>query len=309
MKFRFVALIAVFLMPMMHSQVPPPKPEHLFHHLFAPHHDEDELEQRSKSLSCAVVLITAGTRTGTGFYISPDGNVATAAHVLGDKLVIPLPTGKVWIGILGPGQISIKSSEDKLPEQYTVSQILDNNADAFAADVAILKTHRNTSCWLVVGPEETIHTGEHVLALGFPGLSFGSLTMYSGIVSGRIKSTLPMGKTIQGQAFISDVEFIRAQMPLSPGFSGAPLIDDKNRAIGVVTNAGAWSPDLDQLIQAVASRGPQASSVNGPDLQTMIGELAAAFHDYGSPGYGDAVPMRYLGKAKEGDRLPLLPAR
>jgi hypothetical protein len=85
-------------------------------------------------------------------------------------------------------------------------------------------------------------------------------------------------------------------MPISPGLSGAPVVDDENRAIGVVTSAGAWSQDLDFLLKWERLReSRQPPMPNGSlDLPTLLGELAEMFHDYGSPGYGDAVPMSYL---------------
>lgn len=311
MQLRSVVLVLTFFGVPLLAQVPAPKPEGLLYHIFAPHHDSFDLEQRSKSLSCAIVLVTAGNRTGTGFYVSAEGDIATAAHVLGDKIVAPLPNGKVWIAIMGPSELTIKRSEEEEAEPYRVSAVLENNADAFAADVALLKTGKPSPCWLQVDGEETIHTGQHVLALGFPGLAFGSLTMYTGIVTGRLKSNLPMGRTVQGMPYTSDVQFIRAQMPISPGFSGAPLIDDRNRAIGIVTNSGMWSSDLDSLIQRVSQQVPGARpspAADGPDLQALIAELAESFHDYGSPGYGDAVPMRYLKKVPAANLPPAAPA-
>ncbi len=116
------------------AQVPAPKHERLFHHLFAPHADNPSLlEQRSKNLSCALVLIVAGNRAGTGFYISADGDIATAAHVLGNKIVAELPDGRARITLVSPIQIFIKNSVDQQGERFNVGEVLENNADAFSA--------------------------------------------------------------------------------------------------------------------------------------------------------------------------------
>jgi hypothetical protein len=131
--------------------------------------------------------------------------------------------------------------------------------------------------------------------------------MYSGYVSARLRSGLPIGKTVLNQPITSNVDLIRVQMPISPGLSGAPIIDDKNRAIGIVTSAGAWSQDLDLLLNWEHLRESQpvpAGAVQQVDFQSMLGELAEMFHDYGSPGYGDAVPMRYLKKVPEVNPQP-----
>jgi S1-C subfamily serine protease len=294
MKLRIGTLIAIVVSPVLLAQVPAPKHESWVR-LFAHRHDSDNLERRSISLGCALVLITAGDKTGSGFYISPDGDVATAAHVIGDEVIAEMPDGQLLISITSPAKISVKNSDGN-STVYSTNKILQNNPAAWFADVARLRTGKKVSCWLSTAGDGDVRIGQHVLALGFPGLAFGSLSMYSGVVSGRLRTALPTGKTLQGHLVTSNVEFVRVQMPISPGLSGAPVVDDENRAIGVVTSAGVWSQDLDFLLQRERLRESQhLPSPNGsPDLPTLLGELAEMFHDYGSPGYGDAVPMRYL---------------
>jgi Trypsin-like peptidase domain len=309
MKLLIATLIATLAGPILLAQVPAPKHES-WAHLFAFRRNSDNLERRSVSLGCALVLITAGDRTGSGFYISSDGDVATAAHVIGDRVIAEMPGGQFLISITSPAKISVKSSDGNPPTVYSTNEILQNNADAWSADVALLRTGKKVSCWLSPAGEGNIRTGQHVLALGFPGLAFGSLSMYSGVVSGRLRTALPTGETLQGHPVTSNVELVRLQMPISPGLSGAPVVDDKNRAIGVVTSAGAWSQDLDFLLQWERLRESRQPPVpNGAlDFPSLLGELAEMFHDYGSPGYGDAVPMRYLKTAPEAGRPPAIDA-
>lgn len=216
--------------------------------------------------------------------------------MIGDKVIAEMPGGQFLISITSPAKISVKSSDGNPPTVYSTNEILQNNADAWSADVALLRTGKKVSCWLSPAGDGDIRTGQHVLALGFPGLAFGSLSMYSGVVSGRLRTALPTGKTLQGHPVTSNVELVRLQMPISPGLSGAPVVDDENRAIGIVTSAGAWSQDLDFLLQWERLRESRQLPIpNGTlDFPTLLGELAEMFHDYGSPGYGDAVPMRYL---------------
>jgi hypothetical protein len=140
--------------------------------------------------------------------------------------------------------------------------------------------------------------------LGFPGLAFGSLTMYEGIVSApSMTSDLPVGQTITGQDVKATNQFIRVQMPISGGLSGAPVLDEDNKAIAVVTNAGLWGgPPMDRMIQLLDTKQlgpallqppfvPQKDTLN---LNWVIGVLAKSFHQYSSPGYGDCVPLSYL---------------
>jgi hypothetical protein len=97
-------------------------------------------------------------------------------------------------------------------------------------------------------------------------------------------------------------------MPISAGLSGAPVIDDENRAVAIVTNAGGWTQDLDHLLLAFHSgafeapqpppnpQQPPNSITFSLNSMALTAELAGLFHDFASPGYGDAVPLRYLKK-------------
>jgi S1-C subfamily serine protease len=177
---------------------------------------------------------------------------------------------------------------------------VDGNADNWGYDVAIFHTKRHTNCWLAIGDDKGANPGDHVLTLGFPGLAFGSLTLYSGIMSARLQELLPAGKTAKGELILPSNDFLRVQMPISPGISGAPIIDDENRVIGVVTTAGAWSQDLEQLTEFQRMRDQQQNQLPPGmiDLAAATAHLASMIHDFASPGYGDAVPMHYLVRTK-----------
>jgi hypothetical protein len=127
-------------------------------------------------------------------------------------------------------------------------------------------------------------------------------------MSARLKTNLPMAILSTGQPLIPSNEFIRVQMPISSGLSGAPIIDDENRAVAIVTQAGGWTQDLDHLLLAFhggafQTPAPQQATPLPPNtitfsinLGAVTAQLAGLFHDYASPGYGDAVPLHYLRK-------------
>lgn len=274
--------------------------------------DTNELQQRVENLKCALVLIEAGPRLGTGFYISADGDVATASHVIGDRSFSRNPIAGINVTIAVPTVMFFTDSKGERME--VPASALENNPDAWLVDVARLKTGRNTSCWLREVDDRQSLPGEHLITLGFPGLSFQTLTVYSGIMSARLKTNLPTVILTTGEAVPPSNEFIRVQMPISAGLSGAPIIDDENRAVAVVTNAGGWTQDLDRLMLAfrggafqepptppVAPTPPMAQPAPNTisftlNSMALTAELAGLFHDYASPGYGDAVPLRYLRK-------------
>ena len=99
---RILTAVLMIFNTLLVAQVPPPKHESHMHHLFASHRDSDNLAQRYEDLKCALVLIEAGNQQGTGFFISADGNVATASHVLGQRSFSKLPNGHIHVDFALP---------------------------------------------------------------------------------------------------------------------------------------------------------------------------------------------------------------
>ncbi len=238
---RFVVVLVAVMLPgsLCLAQVRAPKHESRLKHLFSSHRDRDNLAARYADLRCAMVTIEwtdtlvftttsqpgqppltqqmTITHFGTGFYTSADGDVTTAAHVVGNKSWSDAGTGMV-VSIATPQSWEIQNSKE---EKLTVThERLVNSPDAWGADLALIQTNHAAPCWLRMRSKPAIGAGEHVITLGFPALAFGSLTMYTGIVSARLKSDLPVGITIQGAPVKPQNEFLRIQMPLSPGLSG-----------------------------------------------------------------------------------------
>lgn len=286
------------------AQVAPPKKQSRIH---------DDLPQRFIDIQCALVLIQSGPRLGTGFYISHDGDLATASHVLGDRTFSSDPDGAITAKLAMPQTITITNFKGEKSEIST--HLVESNPDAWASDVARIKSGVVPSCWLSEADDLKASPGEHVIAIGYPALSFQALTIYTGIMSARLKTNFPT-ITVTGQPFMPSNDFIRVQMPISTGLSGAPIIDDENRVLGVVTNAGGWTQDLDLLLMAFRGGAfkttPPPPNPNQPpntfsfslNEMALTGELAGLIHDFASPGYGDAVPLRYLEKPQPQNQLP-----
>jgi S1-C subfamily serine protease len=248
-----------------------------------------------------MVLVVVGNRYGTGFYTSSDGDVVTASHVLGDRSWNSSGTG-MTVTMTGPPAFEVRNDQGK---SFSVPKAdLEVNGDAWGADVARIKTRTVPPCWLEMGNDALARPGQHIITLGFPSLAFGSLTMYSGIISARLKSELPVGKTNDGKAVLATNDVLRVQMPISPGISGAAVIDDDNRVIAVVTAAGAWSAQLDFLAQLSRMGAFQNAPQNNLDLTAAVAQFAQIFHDYGSPGYGDSVPLSYLKTTAQSNPKP-----
>jgi len=305
---RFVPLVILIATSLL-AQVAPPKRESRLHHIFTPHHNGDNLEQRFQDVQCSLVLIQSVYdnifHTGTGFFISADGEVATASHVVGARTWIAQPQNGLYINLALPLTFTVTTSDGKAhPVAASAVQV---EPAAFAADVVLVKTGIHPQCWLMADKDDQVKPGQHVITMGFPGLSFGSLALYSGIVSAQLKAgqvDLPVGITANTKQIVKNMsELVRVQMPISGGLSGAPVPNDDNHAIGIVISAGEWSSDLDWLTQLKRTNALDVPQPPDPNQHTvsmasLIAQLAESFHSYASPGYGDAVPMKYLRKGQ-----------
>lgn len=301
------------------SQVGPPRHESRWHHIFFRHREPENLRERYEELRCAMVTISweetstiaipnqpvltiTTAHFGTGFYTSANGTVLTAAHVIGNKswgdpkppssdIIVNLATPLEW-KIQNSKNENVRVSNDKLNQHLS---------NGWGADLAEIETGSTPPCWLRTSDGDSISPGDHVIVLGFPQLAFRSLTLYSGIVSGRLKSDLAIGVAIPSNTPVKPKnDFLRIQMPLSPGLSGSAVIDDENRAVAVVSAAGASTAILDALVQSASIQEavplPPGTSRN-VDWPLAVGDLAKTLRDYASPGYGDSVPLKYLKEA------------
>src|SRR5579864_6079703 len=89
------------------AQVRPPKQESHLHHIFGAHRDSDNLAQRFNELKCALVLIRTANGFGTGFFVSRDGDIATASHVLGQRMFTSEDNGRMKTELVLPQTFNV----------------------------------------------------------------------------------------------------------------------------------------------------------------------------------------------------------
>lgn len=136
--------------------------------------------------------------SGSGAVISPDGHIVTAAHVIkgATYLEIVTPTGTFPATVL-------------------------NNDEQ--NDVALLKVDRAFDSHIRVGRSSEVRLGQSVATIGFPNI---------GIQGHSPKVTQGMISSENGVQ--NDIRMWQISVPIQPGNSGGPLLDEHGRLIGVV---------------------------------------------------------------------------
>lgn len=156
----------------------------------------EELVRRTKP---AVVYLKALDKSGTGFFVTETGVIATNAHVARgeESLLTILPSGE---------QLEAK--------------VVYIDADL---DIALAKVGGKEFPHLALAEAATVRQGENVLAIGNPGDAM-LFSVTKGIVSA-------VGKF----ANAGPGTWIQTDTPINPGNSGGPLLNARGEVIGINT--------------------------------------------------------------------------
>lgn len=158
----------------------------------------------------AVVSISvkgsAGSGTGSGFFLDSDGFILTNNHVVESAA--------------RSGTITVELSDGK---KYRAKLI---GRDA-PYDLAVLKIDVVGAPTLQLGNSDSVQVGDAVIAIGSPlGLS-GTVT--SGIISSKNRAVT----TGNGSGESSFINALQTDAAINPGNSGGPLVDATGAVIGV----------------------------------------------------------------------------
>ncbi len=157
------------------------------------------------------------------------------------------------------------------------------------ADLAVLRVEdRRGLEQLPLGDQSGLERGDHVAAVGFPGVPAvePTLARARGVVASAETELLATGGTLQhpGPRFLPDYpRVIQTNAALLPGYSGGPLLDAGGRVVGVNTVMGTAKPGAPGEVQSYAIGIDRAKEIIGV-LRT--GESLAWF------GTGLAFPPR-----------------
>lgn len=135
--------------------------------------------------------------SGTGFVITRDGYILTCQHVVNGAGIIKVAANDV----LYPAKVV---REDK------------------SNDLALLKINGNFTP-LAFSPERTAKMGQEAFTLGFPNPDLQG-----------VSPKLTRGEVSSLAGYQDDVRLFQISIPVQPGNSGGPLLDNNGNVIGVI---------------------------------------------------------------------------
>jgi serine protease Do len=193
----------------------------------------EELVRRTKP---AVVYLKGLEKSGTGFFVTETGVIATNAHVARgeESLLTILPGGE---------QLEAK--------------VVYIDADL---DIALAKVEGKNFPHLPLADAATVRQGENVLAIGNPGDAM-LFSVTKGIVSA-------VGKF----ANAGPGTWIQTDTPINPGNSGGPLLNSRGEVVGIntqklvkknVTGIG-FALSATDLLEVLHRFYPNVSSTHSP---------------------------------------------
>jgi S1-C subfamily serine protease len=156
----------------------------------------EELVRRTKP---AVVYLKGLDKSGTGFFVTETGLIATNAHVArGEESLLTL-----------------------MPEgQQLEAKVVYIDADL---DIALAKVEGKELPHLALADASTVRQGENVVAIGNPGDA-----MLFSVTKGIVSAVGKFGNAGPGT-------WIQTDTPINPGNSGGPLLNSRGEVIGINT--------------------------------------------------------------------------
>ncbi|AEJ61344.1 PDZ/DHR/GLGF domain protein [Spirochaeta thermophila DSM 6578] len=143
---------------------------------------------------------------GSGFFIDDRGHLLTNYHVIHSE-VDPSYEGYSRVFVRLPSR-----PEEKIPAKVLAYDTV--------FDLALLKTEVDVPVVLPLSLREGFSPGEKLFAVGSPGGLQSTLT--SGIISALHRPFLELGDVLQ------------VDVPVNPGNSGGPLLDERGEVVGVI---------------------------------------------------------------------------
>ncbi|MBL7188165.1 MAG: serine protease [Phycisphaerae bacterium] len=148
--------------------------------------------------------VTPERSYGSGFAVSAEGHIVTAYHVVERKKAIKVHLSKTSL---------------------VSARILYSDS---VNDLAVLKIESSTPNFLQLAPMRSVRIGDRVFTMGFP---------VSSVLGESPKYTEGVVSSLTGAK--GAVPFLQITVPVQPGNSGGPLVDEKGEVVGIITSTAA----------------------------------------------------------------------
>ena len=158
--------------------------------------------------------------SGSGFFISEDGLIATNRHMVEDK------EAEYWILLNDGGKLKAKVMAFDSLQDIAILKI----------ESAISEKHN----FIHLADSDKIKVGQTVIAIGNALGEFQN-TVSVGVISGLHRSIIASG-ALSGETALS--ELIQTDAAINPGNSGGPLLDLGGRAIGINTALASGAENI-----------------------------------------------------------------
>lgn len=145
-----------------------------------------------------------GVGIGSCFAVGPDGAVLTAHHV-----------------VAGAAEVVV-FFDDGVPRRAMITGVSPAN------DLALLKVPGATAAFLPLAPPGAARVGQRVFTMGYPAIEV--LGVEPKFTDGVISALSGIG---------GERGLLQITVPIQPGNSGGPLVNEKGEAVGVISSMAA----------------------------------------------------------------------
>ncbi len=201
---------------------------------------------------------------GSGFFIDPRGYLITNHHVIASEVDPEYE---------GYSRLYVRLADD--PDERVPARVVGYDR---IFDIALLKIELDAPYVLSFTGIRALEPGRRIIAIGSPGGLENTIT--SGIVSATGRRFLQMGDTLQ------------VDVPINPGSSGGPLLDENGNVIGVVfagieqfegVNFAIPSYWIQQFLPDLYTEGEVVHPWIGVAVEPVTNGLEVSYVAHGSP--------------------------
>jgi len=208
-----------------------------------------------------VEILVSGRRIGTGFCVSPDGDIITATHNVG-----AIAVNNAAITVKYQTDLRVRFADGR---EASAEPVVSHSPEAPFHDISLLKVSIKTPYFLHLGIPAQIKEGNEIYTMGFPyGVPSPAAVTYRGYISALFPIVVGEldRRAIQSSTII-------AQLPVSKGFSGAPLLNMSDDAvIGMVSDElGGINKSLNEIQQLILHAQGHATSPSADPNSISLG--------------------------------------